>query len=353
MLEDTSRLIPMKTTLPVLLGLAAVSLFAPQPARAAGYSVVQTAVVGGEGGFDYVYADAAGRRLYIPRMGEEARITVFDLDSLKPVGEIAGVNAHGVAVDPSSHLGFSSSNPVAIWDNRTLAVQRKVPVTGRPDGILFDPFNERVWIFSHKSPNATVLDGKTGDVVGTFDLGGEPEQAASDGRGRIYVDLEDKDGVAVIDAAKLAVTATYGLGGKGGGPGGLALDAKSGVLFVTCHEPASMVFLSAADGSVLGSAPIGRGTDGALYNPTTHEAFSSNGQDGTLSVIREEDGPKFTALDPIPTMGGARTSTLDPQTGRIFLISAKFGPAPSPAPGERWARRPMLPGTFTILAVAK
>ncbi|HEY1847882.1 MAG TPA: hypothetical protein VGG37_01690 [Opitutaceae bacterium] len=326
---------------------------APLGAHGEGYSVVQRAVVGGGGGFDYVYADPAARRLYIPRTGEDARIAVFDLDSLKPVGVIPGVAAHGVAVDPVSHHGFSSSRPVAVWDSRTLAAVMTVPVAGSPDGILFDPFNERVWIFSHKSPNATVLDGRTGTLMGTLDLGGEPEQAASDGHGRIFVDLEDKDSVAVVDASHLALVTAYGLGGKGGGPGGLALDARSGVLFVTCHDPASMVFLSAGDGKILGSAPIGKGTDGALFDPATRQAFSSNGADGTLSIVQEGDGPRFTPQAPVATMAGARTSTLDPQTNRIILISAEFGPAPSPVPGQRWSRRPMLPGTFTILAVGK
>ena len=339
------------------LGLAALALAPALPclqAQPAGaYALVKKVTVGGDGGFDYVYADSAGRRLYIPRMGPAARITVFNLDTLEPVGVIPGANARGVAVDPSSHHGFASSKPVTMWDTRTLAVLKTIAVEGNPDGILFDPFNARVWVFSHRAPNATVIDAKDGAVVGTVDLGGEPEQAATDGRGRLFVDLEDKDAIAVVDAKGLAVTARYDISGKGGGPGGLALDAANHVLFASCHDPATLVAVSADNGRILAALPIGRGTDGALFNPATMEAFSSNGADGTLTVVREKGPLDFAVEQTVPTMAGARTSTLDAATNRVILISAEFGPAPTPPPGERWAHRPMVPGTFSILVVGR
>src|SRR5437763_1240288 len=162
--------------------------------------VLKTVKAGGDGGFDYVYADAAGRRLYIPRTGPTPRVMVLNLDTLEPVGEIPKTNARGAAVDPKSNHGFASSKPVAMWDTKTLEVIKTIDVQGGPDGILFDPFNQRVWVFSHSAPNATVIDAKDGSVVGTVDLGGAPEQAVSDGKGHVYVDLEDKDNVAVVDA---------------------------------------------------------------------------------------------------------------------------------------------------------
>jgi DNA-binding beta-propeller fold protein YncE len=317
------------------------------------YALIKNVNVGGDGGFDYVYADSAGRRLYIPRMGSTPRITVYNLDTLEPVGQIADVNARGVAVDPVSHHGFASSKPVAMWDTETMAVIKRITVDGNPDGILFDPFNSRVWVFSHKAPNATVIDAKDGSVVGTVDLGGAPEQAATDGRGRLFVDLEDKDSIAVVDARKLAVTALYDISGKGGGPGGLALDAKNNVLFASCHDPAAMVVLNADDGKILATLPIGRGTDGALFNPSTMEAFSSNGADGTLTVIKENGPQDFAVEQNVKTLSGARTSTLDSKTNRVFLITAQFGPAPTPPPNGGWARRPMIPGTFSILTVGR
>lgn len=346
----------MKT---ILLSVAVGTLFVgtiprgdAQAAAGSPYVLASSSKVGGKGGFDYVYADSSGRRLYICRPGSsEARVTVFDLKTLAPAGEIAGVNARGVAVDPITHHGFASSKPVTMWDTRTLAIIKTIPVEGGPDGILFDPFNSRVWVFSHRSPNVTIINSTDGSVVGTMDLGGAPEEAATDIQGHIYVDIEDKDEIAVIDTKNLTVTARYGLEGKGGGPGGLALDAKNGVLFATCHKPATMVILKAQTGQILAVEPIGHGTDGALFNPETGEAFSSNGADGTLSVIKESSPSSFAVEQTLPTMDGARTSTLDLQTGRIFLIAAEFGPAPSPPPQGGWVRRPMIPGTFTILTV--
>jgi DNA-binding beta-propeller fold protein YncE len=333
---------------------SAAPLLAGDAPAAQPYAVAKISNVGGDGGFDYVYADSAGRRLYIPRQGGAAsRITVFDLDTLQPAGEIPKVNARGVAVDPVSHHGFASSKPVAMWDTGTLAVVKTIDVEGRPDGILFDPFNSRVWVFSHSAPNATVIDSASGTVVGTLDLGGEPEQAASDGKGRLFIDLEDKDQIAVVDTRSLTVAARYNLAGKGGGPGGLALDAVNRILFATCHKPATMVVLGADDGKILAALPIGQGTDGALFNPATLEAFSSNGADGTLSVIREASPTEFAVVQTLPTKSGARTSTLDSKTNRVFLITAEFGLAPSPPPGGGWARRPMIPGTFSILTVAR
>src|SRR5664279_5361628 len=172
-------------------GIALVAFIGlSQQAPTAGpYKVLKTAKVGGEGGFDYVYADVAGRRLYIPRSGAGARVTVFNLDTLKPVGEIPHANARGAAVDPKSHHGFASSKPVVMWDTKTLATMKTIDVQGNPDGILFDAFNARVYVFSHSQPNATVIDAKDGSVVGTLDLGGAPEQAVTDGKGHLYVCL--------------------------------------------------------------------------------------------------------------------------------------------------------------------
>jgi len=142
------------------------------------YKVLKTAKVGGAGGFDYVFADDVGRRLYIPRTGNPGRITVFNLDTLEPVGEVPNASARGAAVDPKSGHGFGSSKPVVMWDTKTLATIKTIDVEGGPDGILFDPFNGRVWVFSHRAPNATVIDAADGSIVGTVDLGGAPEQAS-------------------------------------------------------------------------------------------------------------------------------------------------------------------------------
>jgi DNA-binding beta-propeller fold protein YncE len=322
--------------------------------------VLQKARVGGDGRFDYVYADSEGRKLYVPRTGTTPRVSAYDLDTLKLLSEIPNVNARGVAVDPKTGHGFASSNPVAMFDTKTLAPIKTIAVQGGPDGILFDPFNQRVWIFSHRTPNATVIDTKDGSIVGTLDLGGSPEQAVTDGKGHMWIDLEDKDSIAAVDTAALKVTATYGLDGKGGGPGGLAFDPKNRILFASCHEPAVMVILNADTGKVLTSLPIGTGTDGATFNPATMEAFSSNG-DGTLTVIKEDGPTKFSVEQNVQTMRGAKTLTLDSKTNHVLMIAAETAPAPPPAPdaapkgdqkgGGRGRGGVMVPDSFTIVVV--
>jgi DNA-binding beta-propeller fold protein YncE len=333
--------------------LASIGL-AKQAPTAGPYRVLKTAKVGGDGGFDYVYADSDGRRLYIPRTGATgARITVFNLDTFEPTGEIPNTNARGAAVDSKSGHGFVSSKPVVMFDTKTLAPIKTIDAQGGPDGILFDPFNERVYIFSHSAPNATVIDAKDGSVVGTIDLGGAPEQAVTDGKGHLYIDLEDKDSIAAVDAKTLTVTARYSLAGKGGGPGGLAFDVKNHVLFVACHDPQTMVILNSDDGKIITTLPIGNGTDGATFNPATMEAFSSQ-RDGTLTVIKENSPTDFAVEQNVQTMTGAKTLTLDSKTNHVVLIAAEFGPAPAPPPaGGRGGRAPMLPDTFTILSVGK
>jgi DNA-binding beta-propeller fold protein YncE len=326
---------------------------AQQAASAGPYKVLKTVKAGGDGGFDYVYADDAGRRLYIPRTGQTgARITVFDLDTLASVGTIANANARGAAVDAKSGHGFGSSKPVVMWDTKTLATVKNIDVEGGPDGILFDPFNARVYVFSHRAPNATVINAADGSIAGTIDLGGAPEQAVTDGKGHIYVDIEDKDNIAVVDAKTMTVTAHYDLAGKCGGPGGLAFDVKNHVLFAACHEPAVMAILSSLDGKLITTLPIGNGVDGAVFNPDTMEAFSSQ-RDGTLTVIKEKTPTTFEVEQNVQTMQSAKTLTLDGKTGHILLIAAEFTPPPPPAAGERPGRGTMVPDSFTILVVGK
>jgi DNA-binding beta-propeller fold protein YncE len=326
-----------------LIFAAAVSLLAQGP-----YKVIKTVKVGGAGGFDYVYADSAGRRLYIPRTGNPGgRITVFNLDTLEAAGEIAETNARGTAVDPKSNHGFVTSKPVTMFDSKTLAVIKKIDVEGGPDGILFDAYNQRVYILSHGAPNATVIDAKDGSVVGTIDLGGAPEQAVSDGKGHIYIDIEDKDNVAVVDAKTMAVTAHYELGGKGGQCAGLAMDVKNDILFVACRKPQAMVILNAKNGKIIDALPLGAGTDGAVFNPKTMEAFSSQG-DGTLTIIKENSPASFVVEQTVTTPVRAKTLTLDSKNDQIVLITAEY----APAPGGK-GRGQIVPDTFSIVVVGK
>ena len=307
------------------------------------YKIVNSAQFPGAGGIDYVTADSASRRIYVPRGSE---VLVFDLDTLKSVGTIANTRARGAAIDPVSHHGFSSSSPVTMWDTTTLATIKTIAVEGRPDGILFEPLTERIYVFSHSAPNTTVIDGKDGTVVGTIDLGGQPEQAASDGRGHVYVDIEDKDNVAVVDVNTLKVTAHYDLAGKGGGPGGLGLDAKNNILFVMCHTPQTCVVMNAVDGKILATLPIGRGTDGGGFNPNTMEAFSSQG-DGTLTIIKENSPTSFEVTQTVQTKSRAKTCTLDTKKDQIVLIATE----PMPASAQP-AVAPALPAAPATPAAA-
>ena len=319
------------------------------------YKVVNSAKVGGEGGFDYVFADADGRRLYAPRSaGANSRVPVYDLDTLKSVGEIPNtLGVHGVAVDSKSGHGFTSSKPVVMFDTKSLATIKTIDVQGSPDGILFDPAKQQVLVLSHRAPNVTAISAADGSVVGTInDLGGAPEQAVSDGKGHVYIDLEDKDQIAVVDANDLKVTAHYDLQGKGGGPAGLALDAKNHVLFACCRQPQTAVILSADDGKIITTLPIGAGVDGAVFNPSTMEAFSSQ-RDGTLTVIKENSPTDFEVEQNVQTKPGAKTCALDAKTNQIFLITAEQAPAGQGPGGGQGGRGRWLPDSFTILVVGK
>ncbi len=359
--------------------LAGIALFASAGFAQQGagpYKVLKTAKVGGAGGFDYIYADADGRRLYIPRTGNPSRVTVFNLDTLEPAGEIPNTSAHGAAVSTKSGHGFATSRPVAMWDTKTMMPIKTIEVQGNPDGILYDSFNDHVYILSHSAPNATVINAADGSVLGTIDLGGAPEQAATDGKGHIYVDIEDKGNVAVVDAKTMMVLNHYDLMGKGGTCAGLALDVKNNILFAACRNPQTMVILSAADGKILDTLPIGPATDGAVFNPNTMEAFASH-SDGTLTVIKENSPASFAVEQTVKTMVGARTLTLDAKTNRIFVMSLEYEPpaaqpAPAPAPqgapgdgrgggrggfggfgGRGGGRGTPIPDSFTILEVGR
>jgi DNA-binding beta-propeller fold protein YncE len=326
-LFNLDSLMKFTNSLPLAFLAAGVSLTVSRgmAQTAEPYKIVNGSQTMGTGGIDYVYADNAGRRLYIPRGNQ---IMVFDLDTLKSAGAITNTGGHGVAVDPKSHHGFSSSRPVSMFDSQTLEPIKKIEVQGSPDGIMFEPFTDRICVLSHQAPNITLIDPKDGTVTGTIDLGGQPEQGASDGAGHLYVDLEDKDSVAVVDMKTLKVTATYPLGGKARQPAGLGLDAKNHVLFVMCRQPAKCVILDANDGKVLDALDIGTGTDGGGFNPATMEAFSSQ-RDGTVTIIREKSPTSFEVAQTVETKSGAKTCTLDTKNSRIVVATIERLPTPA------------------------
>ena len=336
------------------------------------YKVLKIQLIGGDGGFDYVTADSDGRNLYVARSGPSGHIGVFNLDSLAQVGDIPGTSAHGGAVDTSTGHGFATSKPVTMFDSQTFAILKKIDVQGNPDGYLNDAYNHHFYVLSHSEPNITVLDDKDGSILGTINIGGAPEQAATDGHGKIYVDIEDKAAIAVIDADAMKMVGKYDLSSKGGGCAGLALDAKNSILFASCRDKQNMIILSATDGHIITDLPIGNGSDGATFNPATMEAFSSQG-DGTLTVVKENSSTSFSVEQTVATPMRAKVLTLDTKTNQILTITAEFGPVPAapaqpPAPAAppagtpaqggppawmRGPRAPMIPHSFQILVIGK
>jgi len=377
----------------VLLRLLLIALFTSAGLAQSGsegpYKVLKTARVGGEGGTDYLFADAVGRRLYITRGATQAqpatdtrpevpafekRLTIFNLDTLEPAGVIPGIGGNGAAVCPSTGHGFTSDHPKpSMFDVKTMTLIKNIDVPERfsADGIYCDTSSDRVYIGSHPTKSLLVVDAKDGNVLGHIELGGTPEQTVGDGKGTIYQVLQDRPGaVAVIDAKTMKVTATYSFV-ENGGCNGLALDAKNKVLFAACSvigppgtpvDPANpsqrFVILSAKDGKILQRLPLAGSSDGAAFNPQTMEAFSTQGN-GTMTIVKEKSPTTFEVVQDLKTWpgNGARTIAFDSKTGHLFAMASEAGPPPppppagAPAPAGRGGRGSAVPGSFTIIMV--
>lgn len=342
----------MKRELSVLALVLPVLLLGTAPAASAqgNYHVSRRVVLGGDSGWDYLLADTVGHRLYI---SHGTHVVVLDLDNLTVVGDIPNTNGvHDIAVVPSLGRGFTSNGrdtSVTVFDLKTLATITTVEVTGaNPDAITFDPASGRVFTFNGRGANATAIDPATATVVGTVVLNGKPEEAFADGAGKMYVNLEDSSSIAVFDTRSLTVLHKWSLA-PCEEPTGLAFDAVHNRLFAACSN-GMMAILDPASGKVVATPPIGDGVDGAGFDSSRQLAFSSNG-DGTLTMIREISPDSFAVVANVPTQAGARTMSLDPRTGRIFLTTAEFGTAPAPTAEQPRPRRPMVPGSFTLLVV--
>lgn len=339
----------MKKILVSAVGLLlAVPAFAQTPAN---YHLVKKTVVGGEGGWDYLLADADGGRLYVSH-GNQTE--VLDLKSHAKIGVITPTpGIHGIAVVPGTSIGYTTNgrpNTATMFDTKTLKATKEIPTGTKPDAIMYDAFSKRVFIFNNEGGTATVLDAATGTVAGTVDLGGAPEAAVSDDRGTIFVNLEDKNQVAVFDAKTLAVKHHWSLG-TGEEPTGLAFDKVHHRLFSTCHNK-EMVVLDSQTGKMLATVPIGSGVDGAVFDTSTGSAISSNGE-GSLTVVKETKPGTFEAVQTVQTQRGARTITIDPVSHHIFVTTAEYGPAPAPTTENPKPRPSVVPGTFMVLEYSK
>lgn len=317
-----------------------------------GYQVIKTIKVGGEGFWDYLTCDGAAHRLYISR---GTRVQVLDLDKEEICGEIKNTpGVHGIALNPDKGRGYTSNGrdgTVTVFDVKNLDEIKRIEV-GKdkgPDGILYDPSSKRVFTFNGRGKDCTAIDTEKDEVVGNLDLGGKPESAACDGKGMVYVNIEDKSEIVAIDAANLKEKARWSVS-PGEEAVGLAIDPAHNRLYCSCHN-GKMVVLDTESGKVLGTAPIGKGTDYACFDADKGLAFSSNG-DGTLSIVKDDGAGGFKTVQNVKTQRGARTMALDPMSHKVYLVTAKFKPAPEGANQQGQRRRPeMEPDSFVVLVV--
>jgi YVTN family beta-propeller protein len=332
-----------------VVGLALAIGVGVVAAETAKYHELKKIAVGGEGFWDYLTCDSNAHRLYVSR---GTHVAVVDLEKGAVAGDIpntAGV--HGIALGARrSHRGYTSNgrdNSVTVFDTETLKEVEKVKVGMGPDCIIYDRASKRVFTFNGGSNDATAIDVDTNQVAGTIALGGRPEYAVSDRNGEVFVNIEDKNEIVAIDSKALTVKNRWPIA-PGDGPSGLAMDVKNRRLFAVCGNE-KMVVMDADTGKVVATPTIGKGPDAAVFDAQNGLAFSSNGQDGTLTVIKEESPDKFTVEATVPTAPGARTMALDTSTHNILLATAKFQPAPAAEAGGQRRRPTMEPNSFVIL----
>ena len=336
-----------------LLSLAALPLiFLSTPGQAqSNYQVVDRWTIGGEGGWDYLLADGPAHRLYATH---NARVEVIDTTTGKVVGAVTGLKStHGVALDPDRKTGYISDgagNAVVVFDRSNLAVLATIPAGTNPDGIVYEPVTKTVWAFNGRSQNVTIVDTATRSVAATVAVPGKPEFPVADGKGSVYVNIEDKNEIARFDAKTRTQLAVWPLTGCDS-PSGLAFDPTGRRLFSVC-DGGKMVVTDADSGKILALPAIGDGPDAAAYDAQNKLAFSSNGQSSNLTIV-DASKASYPVLQTVTTERGARTMALDPVSGRIYLATAKFGPPPAATPEHPRPRPSILPGSFMILVVSK
>jgi YVTN family beta-propeller protein len=340
----------------ILSGLSAGLAAAPMTFAAAApakMAVIERWKLGGAGGWDYLTAEPARQRLFISR---GTRVEVISTESGKLVGTIPDtLGVHGIALAKELNRGYTSNgraNSVTVFELDTLKViqETKIPAAN-PDAILYEPAGKHVFTFNGMSKDVTVLDASSMAVVAKIPVPDKPEFAVEDGRGHIFVNIESDPGqMLVIDSVKLSVQATWPLPGCNS-PSGLAIDKTHRRLFSVCDGKV-MAVTDSANGRQVALVPIGEHPDAAAYDEKRKLVFSSNGE-GTLSIIRQEHADKYTVADTLPTQRGARTMALDGTTGKIYLVTADFGPPPAATAEQPRPRPTIVPDTFVVLVVGE
>jgi len=333
-----------------LTALSAVS--AAAGASAPTMAVLQHWKLGGAGGWDYLAVDAKGR-LFISR---STRVDVVSVESGKLIGSIPDTEGvHGIAFAPGLNRGFTSNgraNSVTAFELDTLKVIKEAKVSGRnPDAILYEPAGKHVFTFNGASKDVTVLDASSLAVIATIPVPDKPEFAAQDGRGQIFVNIESDPGQMVaIDAQKLTVKNTWPLPGCNS-PSGLAIDGTHRRLFSVCDGKV-MAVTDAVNGKQVALVPIGEHPDAAGYDEKRGLVYSSNGE-GTLSVVRQDAADRYSVVQSVPTQRGARTMALDAASGKVYLVTADFGPAPAATAEQPHPRPALIPDSFVVLVVGE
>jgi DNA-binding beta-propeller fold protein YncE len=324
---------------------AAITALAQKP-----YSILTQWKIGGEGGWDYLTSDPQAHRLYVTH---GPRVEVLDSDSGKVVGSIAGFKGtHGVALDDAGKYGYVSdggANVVVVFDRSSFAIAASIPAGTNPDGIVFEPRTKTVWAFNGRSHNATVIDTAQRKAVATIPLDGKPEFPVADGSGTVFANIESKNEIVRFSAEAKTITATWALDNCDS-PSGLAIDRAGGRLFAVC-DGGKMAVVDAKSGKTLANPAIGEGPDAARYDAKRKLAFSSNGG-GTLTII-DASKDSYPVLQNLTTQRGARTMTLDENTGHIFLATASFGERPAATAANPRPRPAIVPGSFTILVAGQ
>ncbi len=316
------------------------------------YHVVASYQLGGDGGWDYIALDTMHNRLFIARSD---RVMVVDPDKGTPLGEIPGfARAHGVAFSYATGHGFATSgadSTVTMFDLATLKVLARTTVGTDDDAILYDPASAHIFTMNGDAHTASVIDAASGKRIGTIELGGQPEFAVSDGVGRVYVNLEDQGAIVELDPKAMKVTRRWSIT-PCESPTGLAIDVAHERLFSVCRNKI-MAISDVRAGKLDTTVAIGSGVDAARFDPASGDAFASNGE-GSLTVVHEVSPDEFQVVQTAPTMSGARTMELDPRNHRVYVVGAKFGEAPEQPTEMNPSRRPpMIPGSFTLLVLAR
>lgn len=315
-------------------------------AAASGYHLVKTIPVAGNEGWDYIAVDSDARRVYV---SHSSHVVVLDADTYAEVGNIPDTpGVHGIAIVPELGRGFVSNgraNTVTVFDTKTLKTLSTVKAGTNPDAIIYDAGTRRVFTMNGNSKDTTAINVADGSVAGTLALGGKPEFAVADGKGSIFVNIEDTSELVQFDPQNLKVLHRWPLA-PCKEPSGMAADLKTRRLFLGCDNK-MMAVINADTGKIIATPAIGEGVDANAFDPDSNLAFASNGE-GTLTVVHEDSPDKFTVVENVPTKKSARTMALDLKTHNIFLPAAEFE---APAAGER--RGKMKPGSFVVLVVSQ